>query len=380
MSIWFSSDSHIPTNVVEVGNEISQNSLNGLTFASPAITSGNPVAGVANLNGLCAIPTVATSSSGYNQQYDINGNAFYFSSNYYPLELTFTASSGQSIIVPARSATCPAVGTSVGSPYIDWSSSNSLLGPSGESTNDSGYSMYYRTQYQSTMADGNCGEIGTGSWPSADQNISVDSNGNTTQYFSGNGFEYRTDGSGSAFWYQTSSGGGGGGGCSGDTGNTSTRGATIYINELGGDYVAGYFNTKETYYEDCSTYWQDVDGPWWNSYGTYITSNGDYTYYSNGDGGWYSEYTGGGGGGGPSYNEGDSTGNTSNRDAMVYVSELNAEYAFGTIPTAEYYHSDGSTYWSDTGGPNWFSSGTYIGNDGMADYYMNGDGTYRNYP
>lgn len=376
MSIWFSSDSHIPTNVVEVGNEISQNSLNGLTYASPPITASNPVATAGNIANLCVKPSTATNGSGYNQQYDVNGYAFYFSTNFYPNELIFTASNGQQILVPARSASCPVAGTNLTSASINYGNvGNQIYGFNGQGQ-DNGQPMYEFTQTESSIADGNCSSIATGSWPSADQDIGCDQYGNaTTFYFSGENWTWRTDGNGGGQWYQLS--GGGGGGCSGDTGNTGTRDATIYISELGGDFVAGYYNTKETYNSDCSTYWQDVDGPHWHSYGTYITANGDYTYYSNGSGGYYSNYTGGGG---PYYNEGDPTGNTGSRDEIVYVYPLSNSYALGTVPTAEYYHSDGSTYWADTGSVTWNPAGTLIGNDGMQDWYTDGNGGYTTTP
>lgn len=411
MSIFFSSDSHIPTNVVEVGNEISQNSLNALTAAYPPITANNPVATSANLAGLMSAPSVTGSGSGYNQQYDINGNAFYFSTNFYPIELTFTANDGQSCIVPARYANCPVAGTVLSSPAINYGSvGNQIYGFNGQGQ-DNGQPMYQFTQTEGLTANGDCTTFSSGGWPAADQDFGCDQWGSaTTFYFSGENWTWRTDGSGGGQWYQLS----GPPSCSGDTGSTSARDATIYINELGGWYTAGFYNTKEIYNSDCTTYWEDTDGPNWYENGTYITANGDYTYYSNGTGGYYSSYTGGGnqcptngefaynsgdynyyhdgncgyyqgeytggGGGGPSYNEGDPTGNTSSRDEIVYVYPLNNSYALGTVPTAEYYHSDGSTYWSDNGSVTWNPAGTLIGNDGMLDWYTDGNGGYTNTP
>jgi hypothetical protein len=373
MSIWFSSDSHIPTNVVEVGNEISQNSLNALTAAYPPITASNPVATAANVTVLMSAPSITGSGSGYNQQYDVNGNPFYFSTNFYPIELIFTANNGQPCVVPARYANCPVAGTVVSYSQINYGSVGDQIYGFGGQGQDNGQPMYQFTQSQGLTANGDCTTFSSGGWPAADQDIGCDQYGNaTTFWFSGENWTWRTDGNGGGQWYQLS---GGGGGCSGDTGNTGTRYAEIYISELGGDYAAGYYNRKEVYNSDCSTYWEDTDGPHWNSSGSYITSNGDYTYYSNGSGGYYSEYTGGGGGSG--YYEGQSTGNSGSDPYYVYISELGNNFQAGSTPTAEFYHSDGSTYWQTTDATQYYSDGTWIADDGMGtNYYSNGSGGY----
>lgn len=375
MSIFFSSDSHIPTNVVEVGNEISQNSLNGLTFSSPPITASNPVATVSVVNGLLSNPSTQGSLTGYNQQYDIDGHAFYFKDNFYPIELVFTLANGQQGIVPARYANCPVAGTVLSSSAINYGSvGNQIYGFNGQGQ-DSGQPMYEFTQTEGSTANGDCSTFSSGGWPAADQDIGCDQYGTaTTFYFSGENWTWRTDGNGGGQWFQLSSNPPSG--CSGDTGNTGQRPEYIYISELGGSYQAGYWNTREAYNNDCSTYYYDTDGPHWYGYGTFLGSNGDYSYYGNGTGGYYESYTGGGG---PSYNEGDPTGNTSSRDEIVYVYELSNSYALGTVPTAEYYHSDGTTYWGDNGSVTWNPAGTLLGNDGTQDWYTNGSGGVQNY-
>ena len=371
MSIFFSSDSHIPTNVVEVGNEISQNSLNALTAAYPPITASNPVATAANVTVLMTAPSVAGSGSGYNQQYDINGNAFYFSTNFYPIELTFTATNGQPCVVPARYASCPVAGTVLSSTSINYGNIGSQVYGFGGQGQDNGQPMYQFTQSEGSIANGDCTTASTGGWPAADQDIGCDQYGSaTTFWFSGENWTWRTDGNGGGQWYQLSEPPSG---CSGDTGNTSQRSATIYINELGGDYTAGYYNTKEVYNSDCSTYWEDTDGPHWYGYGTYITSNGDYNYLSDGTGSYYSEYTGGGGG---STECSGNTGNTSTRPVTIYINNLGGDYAIGYYNTYESYNSDCTTYWQDMDGPWWFENGTVVAGQGDYTYHSDGAGSY----
>ena len=103
-------------------------------------------------------------------------------------------------------------------------------------------------------------------------------------------------------------------------------------------------------------------------YGTYLTSCDDYNYYSNGDGTYYSEYTGGGGG------CSGNTGNTSSGDLTIYISEIGNSVTAGSYEAYEYYNYDCTTSWSGT--DSWWSYGTLLASDGDYNYLANGDGSY----
>ena len=99
------------------------------------------------------------------------------------------------------------------------------------------------------------------------------------------GYNHYSNGSGG---YYSESDGSGGGGCSGPTGNTSSGALYAYISELGYDVQVGNYSSAEYFNYDCTTYWSDVND--YYSYGTYLTNGNGYNYYSNGSGGYYSEY------------------------------------------------------------------------------------------
>jgi hypothetical protein len=70
------------------------------------------------------------------------------------------------------------------------------------------------------------------------------------------------------------------------TGNTSA--GTLYININGNDYTAGSCSYTEYYDGVCGTY--NDQSNYWYSYGTYLTGPVDgYTYYCDGNGGYYME-------------------------------------------------------------------------------------------
>ena len=93
-------------------------------------------------------------------------------------------------------------------------------------------------------------------------------------------------------YYSNGTGGyyteGGSSGCSGPTGNTSGGALYAYISELGYDVQVGDYSSAEYYNSDCSTYW--TGGNNYYSYGTYLTNGNGYNFYSNGSGGYYSEW------------------------------------------------------------------------------------------
>jgi hypothetical protein len=110
-------------------------------------------------------------------------------------------------------------------------------------------------------------------------------------------------------------------------------------------------------------------------HGTYITNYGDYNYYWDGTGGFYSEYSSSSGGGGSSYPpSGESTGNGSSTPIYVFISNLIGNYQIGTNDCVEYHDGNGSTYTSCTN--NYYSYGTWIANDSNNNYYSDGTGYY----
>lgn len=378
MSIWFSSDSHIPTNVVEVGNEISLNSLNGLSAASPPITATNPVVTVSGLSGYCLTPSASPTSSTYNQAYQVGSYSFNFSDNFYPNELQFVATDGQAYKVPARSASCPPAGSVASPAYVDLNSTVSGTGPNGEPYSNEGWQILYHPQYAASIADGMCGIAGSGGCPAAGQNVLVNPyNQATTMWFGDYEYEYQTDGS-CGFTWVVVGGGGNNNNCTegNPTGSTSTRSADIYISELGGWYSAGYYDTAEYTHADCTTYWGDTGGPYWLPYGTVIAGNGNCTYYSDGSGSYYEDCGSNPPPPPPSCTQGEATGNTSSTPNYVYITEMGGEYQNGYTPTAEYYNSDCSTYWESTGSVVYYEYGTYLTSDGANNFYSDGAGSY----
>lgn len=140
----------------------------------------------------------------------------------------------------------------------------------------------FGTYSEDIYADGNCGTYAQSSnvWYPYGTNIT-----------NANGYNFFSDGNGGYYSEPDDSGGGegGGGDCTayGTLVSEYNTNATIYIVELGGDYVSGT-NYSNIYADgNCGTY--NETGTNWYSYGTEIASDSAYRYLSDGNGSYYSE-------------------------------------------------------------------------------------------
>lgn len=231
--------------------------------------------------------------------------------------------------------------------------------------NELGSNYTAGSNYENIYADGNCGtysESGTEWYPSG--MLLINSGGNN--YFS--------NGSGG---YYSESDGSGGGGPSCDAYGTYISGsnsdATVYISEVGSNYTVGSYS-ESTYADgNCGTY--TSSGTNWYEYGTYITNGNGYNFYSNGNGGYYSESDGsGGGGGGPSCDAYGTYISGNGGDASVYISELSSSYTAGSYSESTYADGNCGTYTESS--TSWYSYGTQIASDGSYNYYSDGNGSY----
>lgn len=93
--------------------------------------------------------------------------------------------------------------------------------------------------------------------------------------------DYKANGSGGYYIEGT----GGNPSCT-EGGYVGTTNGDLYVNINGNDYTAGSYTAEVYTYADCSTYTMNTQNSWW-SYGTQIYFDGTTTYYSDGNGSYY---------------------------------------------------------------------------------------------
>lgn len=131
---------------------------------------------------------------------------------------------------------------------------------------------------------------------------------------------------------------------------------TLEVPDMSGNYFVYATYDSTSYYFDIynTSYYTNYVNLNYYSYGTYITSDGNYNYYWDGYGGFYTESTGGGSSY-PSY----------------------GEYAYSDGDYTYYHDGMGGTYSSYTGGGSSYPSyGEYAYNQDGYDYYHDGMGGY----
>lgn len=146
----------------------------------------------------------------------------------------------------------------------------------------------------------------------------------------------------------------------------STSGS-YYVSIGGQDYQVGSYDGSV--YSDGTCQGSYFDGTSsYTSYGTYITNYDQYNYYSDGNGGYYTEYTGGS----SCDASGTYIGSTS---GDLYVNINGSDYYAGSYSADVYADGSCGSYTSNQQN-NWYSYGTEIYNDGTTYYYSDGNGSY----
>lgn len=238
--------------------------------------------------------------------------------------------------------TFPAVSTPTNPPYgtiIGSGSEDAQLNwVYSDSTGGSGYFTYGYSPYN-ILADGNGGSFL--SWGTFTETATY--NQVINDYIDGHP-DYRIIYKGSGTWSECYRYGIA-------TGNTDVGADYVSPSEASGEqYQIGTHYGTEYHDGVCSTYWNYTHD--YYTYGTSIGSYGSYTFYSDGNGGYYAESSGGGGCSG-------ATGNTTTETAYVWISEQASDFPAGTRYLSEQYNPDCTTWWN-LDYVSWYSNGTPI--------------------
>lgn len=254
-------------------------------------------------------------------------------------ELTYY-SNGQGGYYSEGSSNCDPVGTLI-------SESNEPVMTQIEGTN-----YQVGNHYENTVTDGNCGttlEVGTTYLPYGTFITDIGDN------------RYYSNGTGGAYACLIS----------GNSISSSQLNRTVYISEIDTSVTVGTFT--RTVYADgaCGTYDSDGDTTYVGT-GTQIATGNNYNFFSNGEGGYYSEpipcqpygtYISGTGSGSP---------------LTVYISELGSSYTAGSSSESTYADGNCGTYTESSN--NWYMSGTQIASDSSNNYFSDGNGGYYSEP
>ena len=200
--------------------------------------------------------------------------------------------------------------------------------------------------YENTVANGNCGtrlELGT----------EYISNGTYITQFEGS--NYYSNGTGGVYSCQES----------GTLISSFQNPALIMITQI--DTMAQVGTYPSNTYADgsCGQYSTDGDITYYSS-GTQIASGGGYNFFSNGEGGYYSEQITCDAYG--TYLSGTSS------DLTVYISEIGSSYTAGSYSESTYADGNCGTYTESSN--SWYMSGTQIASDSSNNYFSDGNSGY----